>query len=96
MSSAPSRLTGIRDLRLADGAGYDLALGTDGRISAIVTRAGELLGPALLAHYAGVRWMPESVIVGEVELWTEASQRAVTMRGNRSVGMIRSVARLSL
>lgn len=54
-----------------------------GRISAIVTRAGKLLGPQLLSHFAGVRWMPDSTIVAEVELWTENSNRVADARGYR-------------
>lgn len=54
-----------------------------GRISSIVTRTGEVLGPALMAEFRGVRWMPDSLVVAELELWTEASNRAAAIRGYR-------------
>lgn len=59
-----------------------------GRLSSIVTRAGEVLGPALLAEFRGVRWCPSSTIVAEVELWTEASARAAAARGYRMLHVL--------
>lgn len=56
-----------------------------GRISTIVTRSGEILGPSLLAEFRGVRWMPDSLVMAEVELWTEASNRAARARGYRMI-----------
>lgn len=55
MSTTPSRVTGIRDIRLADGARRDLAIDADGRISAVAPatdhplRDGEVDGRGLLA-----------------------------------------------
>lgn len=56
-----------------------------GRISSIVTRSGEIIGPALMAEFRGVRWMPDSLVTCEVELWTEASNRAAQGRGYRMI-----------
>ena len=55
MSTAPSRLAGIRDIRLPSGARHDVAIDADGRISALPPasrkplRPGEVDGRGLLA-----------------------------------------------
>lgn len=56
-----------------------------GRVSNIVTRTGEILGANLMAEFRGVRWAPNSLIVAEVELWTEASNRIAETRGYRMI-----------
>jgi len=66
-----------------DGIFTTVATDTAGRISAIITRNGELLPKNLYAAYAGVRWLPESVLVCEAECWTESSNAIVERRGHR-------------
>jgi len=66
-----------------DGIYTTVATDSAGRISAIITRNGEFLPKNLAADYAGVRWLPDSVLVCEAECWTEAANRIVEKRGFR-------------
>lgn len=58
-----------------------------GRLSAIVTRGGRVLRPGVdvAEGLAGISWAPDSVLVAEVELWTEAANRAAETRGYRMI-----------
>lgn len=66
-----------------DGCYATITTDRAGRIGAIVLRSGELAPVEARASLAGVRWAPDSVIVGELEVWTEASARAASARGHR-------------
>lgn len=69
----------------SDGAYATIMTDKTGRISSIITRSGELLSPSLMSEFSGIHWSPSSVLVGEIELWTEASNRAAAMRGYRMI-----------
>jgi hypothetical protein len=66
-----------------DGSYTHVSFSSDGRLSAIVTRNGELLPRKIAADFHGVRWVPDSVIVAECEVWTEAANRIAERRGYR-------------
>lgn len=68
-----------------DGIYSRIATDSQGRIASITTRNGQVLGANLMADFEGVRWMPDSIIAAEVELWTETSNRAAALRGYRQI-----------
>jgi hypothetical protein len=67
--------------RKIDGIYATVTTDRRGRIANAITRAGEVLGPGVLASYRGVTWAPDSVLACELELWTESARRTVEARG---------------
>ncbi len=52
-----------------------------GQVCSMVTRGGESFPRATVETFARVRWMPRSIVVAEVEAFTEAAIRIVATRG---------------
>lgn len=67
-----------------DGAYAVISTDGSGMIANITLRGGP--APAkLVAEFAGVRWAPHAVVVGEIEAYTEAALRAVEAQGYRRI-----------
>lgn len=54
-----------------------------GRVYQLLTRQGHPFPGAIAADFAGVTWMPNSAVIGELEAWTEAGNRIAARRGYR-------------
>jgi len=54
-----------------------------GSIGSIIMRSGDLAPASIRQDFAGVRWAPDSVLVCELEAWTEAANRLAAGRGYR-------------
>jgi hypothetical protein len=54
-----------------------------GRVYQLLTRGGLPFPPAIAADFRGVTWAPDSAVVGELEAWSEASNRVAARRGYR-------------
>ncbi len=52
-----------------------------GIINSILMRSGEFAPADIRRDFAGVRWAPDSVLVAELECWTEAANRMASSRG---------------
>lgn len=66
-----------------DGCYSLISTGRDGAINAIIMRSGNLAPADIRQDFAGVRWAPDSVLVCELEAWTEAANRLAATRGYR-------------
>ena len=69
----------------SDGIYGIVSVDRSGRVSSIVTRSGDVLGPSLMAEFSGLRWVRDSILIAEIELWTEPSNRAAATRGYRMI-----------
>lgn len=66
-----------------DGSYATVSFGATGALSAIVTRGGQFLPKNLARDYAGIRWIPDSVLVCEAEVWSELGNKVAARRGHR-------------
>lgn len=63
-----------------DGSYCTIATDSSGRVSAVVSRRGELLR-GVADSLRDIVWLPDSLLCGECELWTEAARRRVERSG---------------
>lgn len=56
---------------------------SSGRVAHLVSRAGKKFPAAIASELRGVIWAPDSIIIGELEAWTEAANRIAAGRGYR-------------
>lgn len=63
-----------------DGGYVHVVTDDAGRVSAVVSRRGEVLSERVHG-LSDVRWLPNCIVVGELEAWTEAAQRQVARSG---------------
>jgi hypothetical protein len=68
-----------------DGSYVTAVIGADGKLSRLILRSGEFVGRGLMADFAGIRYTPNSIIIAEAEIWTEASNRFASARGYRNL-----------
>jgi hypothetical protein len=66
-----------------DGSFTTVRTDSAGLVAGIWTRSGNELPRRLTADFFGVRWIPDSILHCEAEVWTEASNRVSAARGYR-------------
>lgn len=75
-----------------DGCYAHVHLGGQGRIERVFARSGEAFPRKLLGDLVGCQvGAPDSVLVGELEAWTEAANRAATARGFRVIHLFDAI-----
>ena len=66
-----------------DGCYSTITFDATGLLSQIILRNGSTVRPDIMRDYAGIRWAPNSALVCELEIWTDAANRLAASRGYR-------------
>jgi len=56
-----------------------------GRLVHLVSRNGRAFPSSVAGELAGVTWAPDSIVIAELEVWTEAANRTAACRGWRAL-----------
>jgi hypothetical protein len=68
-----------------DGSYVTVRTDVGGRVSHLFTRNGHELPANLMRDFEGLVWAPESILIAEAEVWSEASNRVAARRGYRAL-----------